>query len=187
LKSNWKSLNLSLHFEPDHVRSTTRDIVLDNGATRIFSPGRLQLRSLSSSVTLDACSLNATELHFILSDIRAFIVANNTPQCLAACKVQLPVPHLICPEALLSFRLPNSLLLPAGAQNLQIPGIEFENGGFSVMIGGSNCKIMSIAASSSDVVVMQVNGQNAQFFFTSLCALRRVLLPCFSSSNIRPP
>ena len=182
-----KSLNLSIHFEPDHVRSTTCDIVINNGTMRIFSPGRLQLRSLCSSVTLNACSVNAIELHFILSEIRAFIVANNTPQCLDACKVQLPVPHLICPEALLSFRLPNSLLLPAGAQQLQIPGIEFKNGGLRVTIGAANCKIMSIATSSSDVVVMQVNDQNKQFVFARLRTPRRVMFTCSSHQATSGP
>ena len=146
---------LALQFEPDSSTAITLDYVPDDGTPRVFSPGRLLLRSVAVPALsrLDACLFAAPARSSMLSLIQATIVAQDSPQCVRTCRVRLPTPELQCPGALLQFQLPNALLLPAGE-----PRIEFNNGGagFQVSWEGGTGAVLSLDAASCNVKVMQV-------------------------------
>jgi len=151
---------LALQFEPDSSTAITLDYVPDDGTPRVFSPGRLLLRSVAAPALsrLDACLFAAPARSSMLSLIQATIVAQDSPQCVRTCRVRLPTPELQCPGALLQFQLPNALLLPAGEPRIEITAAEFNNGGagFPVSWEGGAGVVLSLDAASCNVKVMQV-------------------------------
>jgi hypothetical protein len=154
---------LTLQLLPDSSNPVTIDYVPDNSALRIFSPGRLVLRSAStpSLPATDPCLFAEQVRAHMLPRVAAVMAAQDAPQCLRTCSVQLPAPQLQCPGAKLSFHLPNTLLLPAGQPRLDILAAEFNISAveFQLSWKGGAGAVSSLQATSFNVIVMQVTAR----------------------------